>query len=120
MIRVEVDRATWVRGVASLLLDAGGCRCALGFVGKVCGVDDAAMFRRIGPAGTLAFPGHRDMPWPAALLQDERTTRLARAIAGANDASNLANREEVLAKLCEEAGLELVFVGSGNPLWRAS
>lgn len=128
-----VDRARWLRGeteVGSLLLDANGCRCCLGFFLASLGAPDVVL-RDMGIPSEL-----RGLPpkaaWLTETFTDEHGAEVASASAvgrrqcspaaaalmAANDDPYLdpAAREEAIVAAFLEHRIACVFEGEGQPL----
>ncbi len=117
-MKLVIERARWLRGTGgpnSKLLDRDGKMCCLGFFGLACGFVEADLRGVAEPSGVTC---DADGEWPSWLSSlDEYERRLIDTTAcgllmGTNDddAIDDRNREEKLAKLFAEHGVEVEFV----------
>ncbi len=114
LIKVVIERSKWLRGTGDgTLLDDNGCKCCLGFLGKVCGYTDKDIKRKGTPAdlNTKSFANNK---WPESILEPDGryNTKLTDDLTTANDSTTLkgANKERRVKSLGKQGGIDFVFV----------
>lgn len=109
-----LDRETWLRGDydKSVLRDADGRMCCLGFLGLACGVSPDKMLYVPMPDDMLL--DDYSIPWPEGLLFERdgggwRNSKLCNQITTINDEAGVSDDERVaqLQPLFEKLGYRL-------------
>lgn len=109
LTELTIEPARWSRGCTSMLLEAGGKMCCLGFLAKACGYDDATILNQSTP-GSLITNGLPNM-FPESMIDGDKTSQFGIQAVVINDDVTLSEpeRRQRLKLLFLENGIKLLF-----------
>lgn len=124
-MRLVIDRSKWAvgtyKGAGSfsqgvLLEPETGKMCCLGFLAKACGASDADIGNYGMPSDVAIVKPNAGIQWPDGIIDADdrevmRDTCITNRLAQRNDHIKDEGREDDIAALFAEVGVEVEFVG---------
>lgn len=108
----KINRATWLRGEGSSLLDGQGKMCCLGFYSLACGLKPSDIEHQGSPGGVVQ--DQEDVKWKTFLLyKDSSDSAVCLKLMSINDGADIDDkeREKDIKKIFKVAGVTVKFEG---------